>query len=89
MVPPLPLHRSPWYNSGSQRFALASRRDADGRAALDQEIDAEGRRAAPLRLKLPFPTVGMVNEGAHQRQMALDLFGRGRPGESHRHSPAV
>ncbi|MEW5988541.1 MAG: site-specific DNA-methyltransferase [Chloroflexota bacterium] len=47
----------------------------------DGKYDANGRRVAPLRLKLPFQTVETVNESAQQRQMALDLFGRGRPAE--------
>jgi hypothetical protein len=47
----------------------------------DGKYDANGRRAAPLRLKLPFQTVETVNVSAQQRQMALDLFSSGRPSE--------
>jgi DNA modification methylase len=45
------------------------------------KYDAEGRRVAPLRLSLPFQTVETVNESARERQVALDLFGRGRDTE--------
>ena len=34
------------------------------------KYDADGRRTAPLRLRLPFQTVETVNESAQQRQMA-------------------
>lgn len=40
--------------------------------------DREGRRAAPLRVSLPFQTVETVNESAQQRQRMLDLFSAGR-----------
>ncbi len=30
----------------------------------------DGKRAAPLRVQLPFQTVEMVNESAQERQMA-------------------
>jgi len=45
------------------------------------KYDADGKRTAPLRLKLPFQTVETVNESAQERQMALDLFSAGRPSE--------
>ncbi len=38
------------------------------------KYDADGRRAAPLRVALPFQTVEMVNESAQDRQKALSLF---------------
>jgi DNA modification methylase len=44
----------------------------------DGKYDKDGKRSAPLRLKLPFQTVETVNESAQQRQMALDLFSAGR-----------
>ena len=44
----------------------------------DGKYDANGRRVAPLRLKLPFQTVETVNESAQQRQLALDFFSAGR-----------
>jgi DNA modification methylase len=47
----------------------------------DGKYDKDGRKAAPLRLKLPFQTVETVNESAQQRQLALDLFSAGRPSE--------
>ncbi len=45
------------------------------------KYDADGRRAAPLRLALPFQTIETVNESAQQRHRALDLFSTGRPSE--------
>jgi len=45
------------------------------------KYDTDGKRAAPLRVQLPFQTVETVNESAQQRQMALDLFSTGRPSE--------
>jgi len=47
----------------------------------DGKYDANGRRHAPLRLKLPFQTVEAVSASTQQRQMALDLFSAGRPAE--------
>ncbi|MCL4872017.1 MAG: site-specific DNA-methyltransferase [Anaerolineae bacterium] len=47
----------------------------------DGKYDANGRRTAPPRLKLPFQTVETVNESSQQRQMAFDLFSTGRPAE--------
>jgi adenine specific DNA methylase Mod len=47
----------------------------------DGKYDANGRRNAPLRLKLPFQTVETVNESSQQRQMTFDLFSTGRPPE--------
>jgi adenine-specific DNA-methyltransferase len=44
----------------------------------DGKYDSNGKRAAPLRLKLPFQTVETVNESIQQRQMALDLFNLGK-----------
>ncbi len=44
----------------------------------DGKYDKDGRRVAPLRLRLPFQTVETVNESAQQRQRALDLFSAGR-----------
>ncbi len=32
------------------------------------KYDADGKRTAPLRLKLPFQTVEMVNESAQQHE---------------------
>jgi DNA modification methylase len=45
----------------------------------DGKYDAQGRRVAPLRLKLPFQTVETVNESAELRQRSL--FGGGRQSE--------
>jgi len=44
----------------------------------DGKYDAEGRRVAPLRVRLPFQTVETVNESARERNLALDLFAQGR-----------
>jgi adenine-specific DNA-methyltransferase len=45
------------------------------------KYDKDGRKVSPLRVALPFQTVETVNESAQQRQVALDLFGRGRETE--------
>jgi hypothetical protein len=42
----------------------------------DGKYDAQGKRVAPLRLKLPFQTVETVNESAELRQRSL--FGIGK-----------
>src|SRR3990172_10739218 len=47
----------------------------------DGKYDASGKRAAPLRLKLPFQTVEAVNVSAQERQLAMDMFSAGRPPE--------
>jgi adenine specific DNA methylase Mod len=47
----------------------------------DGKYDANGKRTAPPRLKLPFQTVETVNESSQQRQLAFDLFSAGRPAE--------
>ncbi|HNT74669.1 MAG TPA: DNA methyltransferase [Anaerolineae bacterium] len=47
----------------------------------DGKYDANGKKVAPLRLKLPFQTVETVNESAQERQMALDMFTTGGPTE--------
>jgi hypothetical protein len=45
------------------------------------KYDKDGRKVAPLRVRLPFQTVETVNESAQQRQRTLDLFSTGRPAE--------
>ncbi len=45
------------------------------------KYDANGKRAAPVRLALPFQTVETVNESAQQRQQALDFFADERESE--------
>ena len=45
----------------------------------DGKYDAQGRRVAPLRLKLPFQTVETVNESAELRQRSL--FGGAKKSE--------
>jgi adenine-specific DNA-methyltransferase len=45
------------------------------------KYDQDGRKIAPLRVRLPFQTVETVNESAQQRQHTLDLFSSGRPPE--------
>ena len=47
----------------------------------DGKYDQDGRRAAPLRVALPFQNVETVNESAQQRQLSLDLFSAGRDPE--------
>jgi adenine specific DNA methylase Mod len=42
------------------------------------KYDANNKRVAPLRLKLPFQTVETINESVQQRQMSLDMFNAGR-----------
>jgi adenine-specific DNA-methyltransferase len=44
----------------------------------DGKYDSNGKRSAPLRLKLPFQTVETVNESIQQRQIAFDLFNLGK-----------
>ncbi len=46
----------------------------------DGKYDKDGKRVAPLRVKLPFQNVETVSESAQQRQMSLDL-GAGRQSE--------
>ena len=43
------------------------------------KYDAEGRRAAPLRVSLPFQTVETVNESVQERQRSLDFSAEKRP----------
>lgn len=51
----------------------------------DGKYDENGRKAAPLRVSLPFQTVETVNESAQERQRTLDLWGSGRvPDDIHR-----
>lgn len=48
----------------------------------DGKYDAEGRKAAPLRVALPFQTVETVNESVQERQRGLEaLFSGGRETE--------
>lgn len=47
----------------------------------DGKYDANGKKVAPLRLKLPFQTVETVNGSAQERQLTLDLFSQGRDGD--------
>lgn len=43
----------------------------------DGKYDKNGRKAAPVRIALPFQTVETVNESAQERQKSLDLFSSG------------
>src|SRR5690349_17326947 len=45
------------------------------------KYSADGKKAAPLRVSLPFQTVETVNESAQERQKALDLFAEARDEE--------
>jgi len=47
----------------------------------DGKYDKDGKRVAPLRVKLPFQTVETVSESAQQRQMSLDFAGTGKKSE--------
>jgi DNA modification methylase len=47
----------------------------------DGKYDVNGKKAAPLRVALPFQTVETVNESAQERQRMLDLFSAGRDPE--------
>jgi very-short-patch-repair endonuclease/DNA modification methylase len=47
----------------------------------DGKYDADGKRTAPPRLKLPFQTVETVNESAQQRQFSFEAMLSGQPGE--------
>jgi len=47
----------------------------------DGKYTADGKRAAPLRVALPFQTVETVNESARQRQLALDFSAHERDGK--------
>jgi hypothetical protein len=42
------------------------------------KYDANNKRVAPLRLKLPFQTIETINESVQQRQMSLGMFNAGR-----------
>jgi adenine-specific DNA-methyltransferase len=52
------------------------RRPVRAELVWDGKYDADGRRAAPLRVALPFQTVETVNESAQDRQRAFS-FGPG------------
>jgi len=41
----------------------------------------DGKKAAPVRIALPFQTIETVNESAQERQRMLDLFSVGRDPE--------
>src|SRR6476646_11917221 len=41
----------------------------------------DGKKTGPVRLALPFQDVETVNESAHTRNLMLDLWGQGKPGE--------
>ncbi len=47
----------------------------------DWKYGKDARKTASLRIALPFQTVETVNESAHARQRALDLFSTGRESE--------
>jgi DNA modification methylase len=47
----------------------------------DGKYDKDGKKAAPLRVALPFQTVETINESAQERQRMLDLFSTGRDPE--------
>ncbi len=47
----------------------------------DGKYAADGKRATPVRIALPFQTVETVNESARQRQLMLNFFGNGQESE--------
>ncbi len=47
----------------------------------DGKYDKDGRKTTPVHLALPFQDVETINESAQQRQMMLDMWGRGRDKE--------
>ena len=47
----------------------------------DGKYDKDGKKAAPLRVALPFQTVETINESAQERQRMLDLWSAGRDTE--------
>ena len=58
-------------NAGRRSAAPTQRRPARAELIWDGKYDAAGRRAAPLRVALPFQTVETVNESARDRQRSL------------------
>ena len=56
--------------------AGSPRRAARAELIWEGKYDANGRRAAPLRVALPFQTVETVNESAQERQRGF-MFGPG------------
>src|SRR5438128_1461118 len=46
----------------------------------EEKYDKDGRKAAPLRVALPFQTVETVNESSQERQRSLELFETGKEG---------
>ncbi len=62
--------------SGEAAARSALRRPARAELVWEGKYDAQGRRAAPLRVALPFQTVETVNESAQDRQRGF-LFGPG------------
>src|SRR5262249_41882036 len=55
---------------------LVQRQPARAELVWEGKYDAAGRRVAPLRVALPFPTVETVNESAQDRQKGFQ-FGSG------------
>jgi hypothetical protein len=47
----------------------------------DGKYTADGKKAAPVRLALPFQDVESVHESAKTRNLMLDLFARNQPGK--------
>lgn len=60
----------------SARASAASPRVNRAELVWEGKYDADGRRAAPLRVALPFQTVETVNESAQERQRGF-TFGQG------------
>jgi adenine-specific DNA-methyltransferase len=55
-------------------YQAVARERATPELIWDGKYDKDGKRAAPIRIALPFQTVETVNESAAERQRELDLF---------------
>ncbi len=49
--------------------------------SLNSKEAERGKKAAPVRISLPFQTIETVNESAADRSRNLDLFASGREGD--------
>jgi DNA modification methylase len=65
----------------SQDVGRFARRHQTPELIWKGKYNEDGKRAAPLRVALPFQTVETVNESVQERQRSLDLFGSGRDAE--------
>src|SRR2546426_8352326 len=78
-------------NSGISRFSQVTKRPRKRASAPTPRFGMteltwegkykDGKKAAPVRIALPFQTIETVNESAQERQRSLDLFASGRETE--------